>query len=100
MARGVRRLGLSSPERERRRFKMTSRYRSCFVAVAFTAVLACGAPSNPMTLQGSGATFPAPLYKRWFLEYYREPPAVRVNYSPIGSGAGIRQFTAGLVTFG
>jgi phosphate transport system substrate-binding protein len=53
-----------------------------------------------MTLQGSGATFPAPLYKRWFIEYYERHPDIRVNYSPIGSGAGIRQFTAGLVTFG
>jgi phosphate transport system substrate-binding protein len=51
-------------------------------------------------LQGSGATFPAPLYKRWFLEYYRQHRTTRVNYSPIGSGAGIRQFTAGLVSFG
>lgn len=51
-------------------------------------------------LQGSGATFPAPLYKRWFLEYYRKNESTRVNYSPIGSGAGIRQFTSGLVSFG
>jgi phosphate transport system substrate-binding protein len=51
-------------------------------------------------MQGSGATFPAPLYKRWFLEYYQQNPKVRVNYSPIGSGAGVRQFTSGLVTFG
>ena len=70
----------------------------------FTAVLACltagCTPSDDVTLQGAGATFPAPLYKRWFLEYYRRHPEVRVNYQPIGSGAGIRQFTEGLVTFG
>jgi phosphate transport system substrate-binding protein len=59
----------------------------------------CGR-SDSVTLQGSGATFPAPLYKRWFLEYYKQHPNVRVNYQPIGSGAGIRQFTEGLVTFG
>jgi phosphate transport system substrate-binding protein len=53
-----------------------------------------------VTLQGAGATFPAPLYKRWFLEYYKQHPDVRVNYQPIGSGAGIRQFTEGLVSFG
>jgi phosphate transport system substrate-binding protein len=52
------------------------------------------------SIQGSGATFPAPLYRRWFLEYYKENPTVRVNYTPIGSGAGIRQFTSGLVLFG
>jgi phosphate transport system substrate-binding protein len=74
------------------------------ILFAFAATLAgalgCGAPPENITLQGSGATFPAPLYKRWFLDYYRQNPAVRVNYSPIGSGAGIRQFTAGLVNFG
>jgi phosphate transport system substrate-binding protein len=60
----------------------------------------CSSPSREITLQGSGATFPAPLYKRWFIEYYQAHPEVRVNYSPIGSGAGIRQFTAGLTSFG
>jgi phosphate transport system substrate-binding protein len=58
--------------------------------------------SNDVTVQGSGATFPAPLYKRWFLEYYHKHSEVRVNYTPIGSGAGIRQFSnaRGLVLFG
>jgi hypothetical protein len=37
---------------------------------------------DEVTLQGSGTTFPAPLYKRWFLEYYQRPE-VRVNYTPI-----------------
>jgi phosphate transport system substrate-binding protein len=63
-------------------------------------LLSCGKASHDIALQGSGATFPAPLYKRWFVEYYAEHPDVRVNYSPIGSGAGIRQFTAGLTSFG
>ena len=40
------------------------------------------------------------LYKRWFLEYHKQHPEVRVNYTPIGSGAGIRQFTSGYVLFG
>jgi phosphate transport system substrate-binding protein len=63
-------------------------------------LFSCSGSSREMTLQGSGATFPAPLYKRWFIEYYQQHPDVRVNYSPIGSGAGIRQFTAGLTSFG
>ena len=70
------------------------------LAVTLLGVVECGAPSAQITLQGSGATFPAPLYKRWFLEYYQQNHDHRVNYSPIGSGAGIRQFTAGLVGFG
>jgi phosphate transport system substrate-binding protein len=58
------------------------------------------APSDTVTIQGCGATFPAPLYKRWFLEYYRQHPDVRVNYQAIGSGAGVQQFEEGLVAFG
>ncbi len=59
----------------------------------------CG-PSDTVTIQGCGATFPAPIYQRWFLEYYLANPEVRVNYQAIGSGAGIQQFTEGLVHFG
>jgi phosphate transport system substrate-binding protein len=81
---------------------MTLRRWSLLLAVAgpMLGVAGCAAPSDEITLQGSGATFPAPLYKRWFLEYYRQNHAIRVNYSPIGSGAGIRQFASGLVSFG
>jgi phosphate transport system substrate-binding protein len=60
----------------------------------------CSLPEGSVTIQGAGATFPAPLYKRWFLEYYKLHPEVRVNYQAIGSGAGIRQFTEGLTVFG
>jgi phosphate transport system substrate-binding protein len=59
----------------------------------------CG-PSDTVTIQGCGATFPAPLYQRWFLEYYLAHPDVRVNYQAIGSSAGIQQVTEGLVHFG
>ena len=62
--------------------------------------VSCAPGPDDVSIQASGATFPAPLYKRWFLEYYRAHPEVRINYTPIGSGAGIRQFTAGLVGFG
>lgn len=62
--------------------------------------LGCADGDSGVTLQGAGATFPAPLYKRWFLEYYKRHPDVRVNYQGIGSGAGIRQFTNELVDFG
>src|SRR5262245_14102128 len=62
--------------------------------------LSCSPGPNDITIQGSGATFPAPLYKRWFLEFYQRHPNVRVNYQAIGSGAGIRQFTAGQTKLG
>ena len=71
-----------------------------FAALVALVALSCTESAGAdATLQGSGATFPAPLYKRWFLEYYQQHPNVRVNYAPIGSGAGIRQFTSGLVGF-
>jgi phosphate transport system substrate-binding protein len=51
-------------------------------------------------LTGAGATFPFPLYSRWFYEYAFVDPAVRFNYQSIGSGGGIRQVTARTVDFG
>ncbi len=51
-------------------------------------------------LNGAGATFPAPIYQKWLLEYHTLHPDVEVNYQPIGSGGGIRQFTERTVDFG
>ena len=51
-------------------------------------------------LTGAGATFPYPIYSKWFSEYSAAHPGVEVNYQPIGSGGGIKQVTAGLVDFG
>jgi phosphate transport system substrate-binding protein len=53
-----------------------------------------------ITLQGSGASFPDPLYQRWFKEYSSSTPGVTVDYQATGSGAGIKDFTADLVDFG
>jgi phosphate transport system substrate-binding protein len=52
------------------------------------------------TLNGAGATFPYPIYSKWFSEYHKLHPEVQINYQPIGSGGGIRQVTAGTVEFG
>jgi phosphate transport system substrate-binding protein len=51
------------------------------------------------TLTGAGATFPNPIYTKWF-DTYAKATGVRVNYQSIGSGGGIRQFTEGTVDFG
>jgi phosphate transport system substrate-binding protein len=51
------------------------------------------------TLNGAGATFPAPIYQRWFGDY-AQSSGNKVNYQSVGSGAGIRQFVAGTVDFG
>jgi phosphate transport system substrate-binding protein len=55
---------------------------------------------DAVTLQGTGATFPAPLYQKWFTEYNKDHPDVQINYQPLGSGAGIKQFQQHLVDFG
>ncbi|MGA8491133.1 MAG: phosphate ABC transporter substrate-binding protein PstS [Terriglobales bacterium] len=52
------------------------------------------------TLNGAGATFPYPMYSKWFSEYHKEHPQIEINYQSIGSGGGIRQVLAGTVDFG
>ena len=52
-----------------------------------------------VNLTGAGATFPAPLYTKWF-DQYNKLTGVKVNYQPIGSGGGISQITEGTVDFG
>ncbi len=50
-------------------------------------------------LNGSGATFPAPLYQRWAAQFHKEHPAIALNYQGIGSGAGVNNFIKGLTDF-
>jgi phosphate transport system substrate-binding protein len=52
------------------------------------------------TLNGAGATFPYPIYSKWFSEYHKVHPDIQINYQSIGSGGGIRQVIAGTVDFG
>jgi phosphate transport system substrate-binding protein len=52
------------------------------------------------TLNGAGATFPYPMYSKWFSEYNKLHPDIQFNYQSIGSGGGIRQVLAGTVDFG
>jgi phosphate transport system substrate-binding protein len=64
-----------------------------------TQVLSWSASATTQ-LQGAGATFPAPLYQRWIAEYTKANSDVQINYQGVGSGAGIKQFTQNLVSFG
>ncbi len=52
------------------------------------------------SITGAGATFPFPLYSKWFSEYNKQNPTIEINYQSIGSGGGIKQFTAKTVDFG
>ena len=56
--------------------------------------------SSPCVLVGAGATLPFPLYSKWTAEYAKIDPTVRVNYQSIGSGAGVRQVSDGIIDFG
>jgi phosphate transport system substrate-binding protein len=66
------------------------------------AIAACGATLSAQNVQinGAGATFPNPIYSKWFSEYNKLHPEVRINYQPIGSGGGIRQIINRTVFFG
>lgn len=73
---------------------------SLSLGVAALAFAASPSTSSAQQLSGAGASFPAPLYQRWAVEYNKANPAVQVNYQSVGSGAGIKQFTQGVVDFG
>lgn len=62
--------------------------------------LLTGAALADTALNGAGATFPYPIYSKWFSEYHKQRPDVQINYQSIGSGGGIRQVIAGTVDFG
>ena len=72
-------------------------------ALLLTAVLALGAlvwAQNPLLINGAGATFPYPIYSKWFDVYHQKFGNVQFNYQSIGSGGGIKQITEGTVDFG
>jgi phosphate transport system substrate-binding protein len=70
------------------------------VAAATPLMVACGsAEKTSFKLNGAGATFPAPLYNAWFSSFAQET-GNQVNYQAVGSGAGVRQYTAKTVDFG
>src|SRR5438309_9190581 len=66
----------------------------------FLGLLYASAVSAQMTINGAGATFPYPIYSKWFDEYARIDPSVRFNYQSIGSGGGQKQILAQTVDFG
>src|SRR6202451_1272326 len=67
--------------------------------LALTAVIAA-AQGGTVLLNAAGATFPYPIYSKWFDVYHTAHPGIQINYQSIGSGGGIRQLLAGTVDFG
>src|SRR2546429_8513494 len=79
---------------------MTKSYRSkILLGLTIALGLSAGA-SAQMTINGAGATFPYPIYSKWFDEYAKVDSSVRFNYQSIGSGGGQKQISAQTVDFG
>jgi phosphate transport system substrate-binding protein len=75
--------------------------RKVLPTLACAAALVVGAAAQQtMQINGAGATFPYPIYSKWFSEYNKLHPNVQINYQSIGSGGGIRQLTNQTVFFG
>jgi phosphate transport system substrate-binding protein len=68
--------------------------------VAASVMVLVTAAAGAQNINGAGATFPYPIYSKWFSEYSQAHPNIKINYQPIGSGGGIRQVTEGTVDFG
>ncbi len=86
-------------------FRPLSRTRADFLLVAIALLLMAIAPffsanAAVVSVNGAGATFPYPLYSKWFSEYRKVDPGVEINYQSIGSGGGIRQLLENTIDFG
>ena len=77
--------------------KLTSRLALC---LSIATSLAFTTTGQAQQISGAGATFPAPLYQRWGVEFNKVQPGIQVNYQSVGSGAGVKNFIQGVVDFG
>jgi len=79
---------------------MTATQKAFTVLAGVTLLVAGVTAQQKVQINGAGATFPYPIYSKWFSEYNKLHPNVEINYQSIGSGGGIRQITNGTVFFG
>jgi phosphate transport system substrate-binding protein len=77
--------------------KYMKRIAGIFLAALFVASMAS---AQALLVNGAGATFPNPIYSKWFDEYHKSNRNIEINYLSVGSGAGIKQVTDGTVDFG
>ena len=70
------------------------------LAIGVLALCAIVLADNALLINGAGATFPYPIYSKWFDVYHTKNPNIQFNYQSIGSGGGIKQITEGTVDFG
>jgi phosphate transport system substrate-binding protein len=78
--------------------RMLRRFSALLVVVLATAASLYS--QGNLLINGAGATFPYPIYSKWFDEYHKAHGNVQINYQSVGSGAGIKQVTEGTVDFG
>src|ERR1700684_1656800 len=74
--------------------------RLASLLLAVLALVAIGVAQGALSLNGAGATFPNPMYSKWFDDYHKKNSSIEINYQSIGSGGGIKQVTEGTVDFG
>ena len=74
--------------------------RTLAISIFGVATLCAGLAAQGTQINGGGATFPNPIYSKWFSEYNKLHPDVKINYQSQGSGFGIQQLTQGTVFFG
>jgi phosphate transport system substrate-binding protein len=75
-------------------------WQRAFATIAGLTLMVGVVSAQNMQINGAGATFPNPIYSKWFSEYNKANPKVQINYQPIGSGGGIRQLSNQTVFFG
>lgn len=79
---------------------MSRQIKGAILGMALVAASFSVASGQQVLINGAGATFPYPMYSKWFDEYHKKFPTIQFNYQSIGSGGGIQQVTAGTVDFG
>jgi phosphate transport system substrate-binding protein len=80
---------------------MAARTGAALAAIAAWSLTSCGGGgANTVKVQGAGASFPAPLYEKWFKNYGEMHPNVQIDYQSVGSGSGIKSFIDKTVDFG
>jgi phosphate transport system substrate-binding protein len=76
------------------------KFMSLLLLLASVSTFTSAQAADHLLINGAGATFPAPIYTKWFQDYNKAHPSVEINYQAIGSGGGIKQLTEKTVDFG
>src|SRR4051812_7764824 len=74
--------------------------KKTILAIGAAFAMSGAAFADKLLINGAGATFPFPIYSKWFSEYNKLHPDIQINYQSIGSGGGVKQITERTVDFG